>query len=635
MAVATLGAVVSAVGAVLPSLDGAPRGFSSAPLLTVLAVAPVTSAWLLLLRPRLGAAMGVLIGAAVLAPAAVVLDLQLVVDPSTASRPELYLPRDLSLPSPSLGLWLLLAGHVLTLAAGVTALMVARGKSGLGAEEDDADVGFPDVPGVPGVFGVFDVFEDTGDWRRRQVLVVFLVAVVGACGLLMAPFHTTSVYLLAQNAFEGPAVELVGHVLSALALSAGAVLLVVLPRKVSVARGGLVGLALALAALGAPPLVAALSMPSLDLAAGPWLVAVAVLGLSSSAARKTARKTRDLASSSSGVAEARLPGRRKLELATGVLALLTGVLATLGAVLPQLATSGPGDAPESPARWLLLAAGVVVGVLGLAMLVAQVAAAVRPVLSVAWGGVPLAATAVLDTALTTGYTGASFSSTSSAQYGIPVGGLLDSLEPGSIGSGPGVVWAWLAMVGAVATACCSVVAGMVEREDAEDAEDAAATEDTEDAEVPEDTAGTGSTGGPVESWDVVPHGLTAVGLRMLIPLTAAALLAVAAFGTPSVTAPEYVEPGLWSDVGAPTWGLAAAVLVVVGACVLAARSRPIRAVALLAGAACVVGLRAATLPLVGGEIDGSSAGPGLWFSLAALVALAGSVAIVAVGRRRA
>ncbi|WP_277670236.1 hypothetical protein [Saccharomonospora viridis] len=594
LVVAALGAVMSVVGAVAPALDGASRGFPSAPLLAVLAVVPVAVAFLLLLRSRFGMAAGVLMGAATLAPAAVVLDLQLLVDPSAASRPELYFPRDLSLPSPSIGLWALLAGHGFALVAGVVALAMSRQEPG--SAFDDT--------GARGIEGDSGGSDDSAAWRRRSVLLAFLIAVVGACGLLMAPFHSSDLYLLARNAFEGPAVELVGRVLSAATLSAGAVLLVVVPREVTVAGGGLLGLALALAAWGVPPLAAALSMTSLDIAVGPCLVVAAVLGLLFVATRHAT----DVTVSSTSPKGTRLPGGRKLELATGVFASVTGASAVLGAVLPQLTAIGSADAPESPARWLLLAAGGVIGLLGLAMFVTRVATAVRPVLSVAWVGVPLAATAVLDTALTTGYTSTTFSPT---QYGSPVDGL-DPLGFGPFSSGPGAVWAWLAMVGAVVTACCSVVAGVVEREDAEDA-------------AADEVSGEDGNG--------IPDGVTTVGLRMLIPLTAAAVLAIAAFGTPLVTAPEYVEPGLWSDVGTPTWGLAAAVLVIVGACVLATRSRPARAAALLAGVACVVGLRAATAPLVGGEIDGSAAGLGLWFSLAALAALAGAGAVAMTGRR--
>ncbi len=583
LAVALVGAVLRAVGGVAPVLEGADRGFASIPLLVVLAVAPVVPACVFVARSRPGAAAAVLLGAAVLAPGAAVADLQLVVDPSVASRPELYLPVDLSLPEPRLGLWSLLAGHVAAVSAGLLAFGALR------VEWSGSDpLGTEDLGGaVPA-------------WRRRYLLVALPVAVVGACGLLMTPFYSDDVYLLAQNAFEGPGMELVGAVLCALALPVGVVLLVASCREAAVARGALAGLTLALAAVGVPPLVAALAMPSLDVGAGSVLAALGVAGLGLLAGLGSGSSGRE-AGDVSGEG-ARVPGRRRLEVATGVLAAVTGALAVAGALLPQVQVSGEGPAPQSPARWLLFTAGLVLGVLGLALLVDRLAPVVRPAVSVAWAGVPFTAAAVLDTVLTSGYTPSVWSAPGP---GGPQ--LREYLTAESIGSGPGVLWAWLAMVGAVVTACCSVVAGLVEREDLDE---------------DDDVSGAAS-------------GVSGVGLRMLTPLTAAAVLSVAAFATPMVTAPEYVETGLWSDAGPPTWGLVVAVLTVTGACALAVRSRPARAAALLAGAACVVGLRAATVPLVGGEIEGSSAGLGLWFSLAATVALVGCATIAVLGHRRA
>ncbi|EHY90180.1 hypothetical protein [Saccharomonospora azurea] len=589
MVVALVGAALRAVGGVVPAVDGAEPGFTSAPLLVALALAPVLLAGVVAARSRFAPAAAVLVGAAVLAPGAAVVDLQLVVDPSVASRPELYLPVDLAAPAPSVGLWALLAGHVAVVVAGVLAFGVLRGGE----------------PGVVGGFGTDGAEGADGvlaGWRRRSVLLALAVAVVGACGLVMTPFSSDDVYLLAQNAFEGPTVALVGHVVCALALPVGAVLLVAEFRDASVARGGLAGLASALAAMSVPALVAAVAMPSLHVGAGSVLAGIGVLGLGVVAflGRADGRAATD-------TEPARMPGRRGLEVSTGAVAVATGALAVVGALLPQVevggGVGGAAEAPQSPARFLLLAAGVVLAVPGAALFVARPAPVVRPVVSMVWVGVPLAAAAVLDTALTTGYTSSLLSGAGPAGTGFG-----DRLTAASIGSGPGVLWAWLAMVGAAVTACCSVVAGVVEREDVD--------EDVDEDEVGDEP------------------GLSAVALRMLTPLTAAAVLVIAAFVTPMVTAVGYVEPGLVSDVGPPTWGLAAALVTVVGGCVLVTRSRPERAAAVLVGAAGVMGLRAATVPLVGGEIDGSSAGLGLWFSLGAVVVLLGCAAIAVLGRRR-
>ncbi|WP_197320720.1 hypothetical protein [Saccharomonospora sp. NB11] len=579
MVVAVVGAALRAVGGVVPVVDGGEPGFVSAPMLVALALAPVLVAGALLRRARRGAGAAVLVGTALLAPGAALVDLQLAADASVASRPELYLPVDLGLPSPTPGLWTLILGHGCVVVAGVLAFAALRRRDavagggaggGLLAEGGDTD----------GPIG----------WRRRVLFVAGAAAVVGAYGLLMAPFSSDDVYLLASNAFDGPGLVLLGLVVCALALPLSVVLFVAEFREASVVRAAVSGLALALAGVSLPALVAAIAMPSLHVGAGSVIAAFGVFGLGAASLSLGRAEPRQ----PDAEVDAHLPGRRGLETGTAVVAVLTAGLAVLGALSPQVEVGGGAEPPESPARFLLLAAGLVLGVAGVAMFVGRLAPLVRPVVSMVWVGVPLAAAAVLDTALTTGYTSSMLSVSG------PLSG--DEVTAVSIDSGPGVLWAWLAMVGAAVTACCSVVAGLVEREELDEGESVA--------------------------------GLSAVGLRMLTPLAAAAVLVIAAFVTPMVTAVGYVEPGLISDVGPPTWGLAAALVTVLGGCVLAARSRPARAAALLVGAAAVAGLRAATAPLVGGQIDGASAGPGLWFSLGAVVVLLACAATAAFGGRR-
>ena len=73
---------------------------------------------------------------------------------------------------------------------------------------------------------------------------------------------------------------------------------------------------------------------------------------------------------------------------------------------------------------------------------------------------------------------------------------------------------------------------------------------------------------------------------------------------------------------------------VVGAAVLALRSRPKPAAALLAGAALLAVLHAAELPLVGGSLGDASPATGFWVALAAAVALLVAAAMSAAGARR-
>ncbi|NIJ14130.1 hypothetical protein FHU38_004474 [Saccharomonospora amisosensis] len=573
LVVAGLAASLMAAGAMVPVVDGAEPAFTSAPLLDVLAFLPVAVATALVLSSRHAAAAGVLVGAAALAPGRLVLDLQFAADPSVASRPELYMPGDLVTRAPATGLWLLLAGH---LAAAVAGLLALRS---VGVKPTVA-VGAPGSP-EPSV----DADEVGAQrWRQRWLLVVVVTAVIAACGLLMAPFGSEDVYLLGRNAFEGPAAAMAGYLLLACALPVGAAFLITSSATVDFARGGLAGLAVGVAALAAPHVVSGASLEAVDLSAGPLVALVGAAGLLAVAATRPHGRVESGASAAEldqpgHAPQASVPGQLRLQLVTGVLAMLTAIVAVIGSFTAQVSTGSSAEAPESPARWLLLVSGLVVGVLGSTMFVPAVAAAVRPVLSVAWVAVLVAGTAVLDTAITA--------------TGVP----------GTMSAGPGVLWTWLAMFAAVVAACCSAVTGIVERENAE------AT--------------------------MVGGAITRAGLNMLAPLAAAAILAVAAFGMPVVVAPDYVEPGLWSDFGTPSWGLLAGAITVLAVLALATISRPVRAAGLLIGVAAVLGLRAAALPLSEGHIEGAGAGPGVWLALAGAAAALIAAVIAAADARSA
>ncbi|HVV14202.1 hypothetical protein [Amycolatopsis sp.] len=524
-----LAAVLLALGSSIPVVAGASPGYSSAPLLIVLAVAPFVLALFFLVRGRVLAAAGVFAGAAALAPGRFVLDLQLLVDPSSAARPELYRPEVFEVPAPSAGLWLLLAGHVVTVAAGVLALRAAGPR------------------GEPGAAG------------RGLLLAGVLAGGIAAVGVMMTPFATEDAFLPVGSAFESTGLVLAGSLLVAFALPVGAALLISSGAR-GITLGGLLGLALAVLTIGLPNLVSGLAVSNVSPAAGPIVVLVGAAGLVLVGFLPGEGPAIEVAEDEAG--EASLPGSPKLRVATGVLALLTMVAALIGALTDQVIIAGGLPGPQSPSRSLQLIAGLLVGVLGLTMFVPVLASRLRPVLSVAWAGIPLAATAVLTTAITATELGA-------------------GLTPG-----PGAVWTAVAAVGALVTACCSVVTGMVERDDSDETAEA----------VP----------GP----NVVP------------PLVAGGILAIGGFGTPSIVAPDYVEPALWSNFGTPSWGLLAALLTVLGACLLAPRSRPAQAAGLLAGATVLAVLRVLQLPLAGGEIVGSHAGVGWWLALGCVVALA-------------
>ncbi|MGW4592536.1 hypothetical protein ACWEKJ_34905 [Amycolatopsis thermoflava] len=685
--VGAVSAVLLAVGAAVPVVNGVARGFHSVPLLVVLAVAPMAVVAVLALKGRHQTAAGVLAAVAALAPGRLVLDLILLADPVRAARPELFRLHSLADPGTAPGLWLLLAGHVAAIAAGVMATRAAAPKADTpwtprasaaaeaaaaraaggpgpnspstdpvadpgsiartadgdapggaaavnggaaggegeprsidepaGGSADEKAAGEPDavsagdandragaIPAVKpnteytarigssGRAPAADsgraatratpadqpaasegAWPEAADVSRAGLIFGMFAAVVAGVGVMMAPFTSTDAFLPAGSAFESPGLVLAGSLLLAFALPVATVLLA--GSGTAVARGGLLGLGVTAAVVGLPNLVSGLSLPGVRLAAGPILVLVGAAGMIAAAFLPTA--TTPNAAQDDEAGEITLPGIRRLRIVTGVLAVLTSAAAIAGALTPQVVITETLNGPQSPSRSALLVAGLLVGLLGLVMFTAGPAAYARPALSVAWVTIPLAGTAVLTMAVTATELGA-------------------GLTPG-----PGVLWTALAIVGSAITACCSVVAGMVERDETTD---------------------------PATAFG---DGPALPGADLLTPLVAAGILAIGAFGTPSILAPDYVEPALWSSFGTPSWGLLVALLTVLGACVLAPRCRPARAAALLAGAACVAGLRAAELPLVGDEIAGAHAGLGWWLALGCALALVIAAVLAARG----
>lgn len=565
------GAVALAAGALLPVIQGGSPGFTAAPLLVVLALAPAAAVLYAVVTGRSGLTAGLVLGLTALAPGRLLLDLQLLADGSLAARPELFLAdRLLALPPAGPGLWPLVAGHLLTLAAGAFAAGAARDEAELAGELDG---------------------------RRRWRLLGPVLGVVGGVGLLLAPFGSGNAYLLAKNAFEGPTVAMAGYLLLAALLPLTALVAVSSP-SAEVGKGGFAGAGLAALAVGVPPVIAGLVVDRLSVAPGSVVVTVAGLALVGLAFTRF-----DVADAGDAVTgdlagEAKLPGLFWWRLATGGLALLAAAAAAAGALAPVLKANGPTPVPETPVRWLLLGAAVVLAVPALFVFVPRLSSFARGVVAATWAGVVLAGAAVLSAALSV----TEDKAVDPALFGVD----LPVPLPDKVGfsAGPGVTWTFIALVLAAVAALAAVITGVVERDVSDDEND------------------TGLDG-------------TRASGNVLTPLVAAAVLAIAAFGTPVFTAPGYTAPGLWSDFGAASWGLLGALAVVLGVYALVPRSRPAAAASVLAGTALVLGLRAAELPLVGSEYDGSSAGIGFWLALAGAVVTLVTAGMAVAGARRA
>ncbi|MEV4149123.1 hypothetical protein AB0J40_36065 [Amycolatopsis sp. NPDC049691] len=549
-----LGAVALTVAAIVHISPAAAPGFTSWPWLALLALAPVAvAAGFASKRP--GLATGLILGLAALAPGRLVLDLQFTVNGPLTIRPELYFPAHfIGGSAVGAGFWLLVAGHLLTVAGGFAALRASR-------NDDEPE-------------------------RRRWRLLVPLLAVAASVGLLTAPVRSDNGFLLARAAFEGPWPALGGYLLLAAALPLAAALALAAPSE-STARGMLLGLAAGAWGVAVPPVLSGLMRTDLHVTWGPVLALAAaalVGGLAFTRLSETPRAERDV----------RIPGVFWWRLTTGLLGLATAGAALVGTFAPQVAVSAlnPGAtvpstaAAESPARWFLLVAALLVAVTAALTLLPATAAKARPVLGVAWAGIVLAGTAVLNTALTAtqagnlaGFGGSDVGATPVFTYDL----------------GAGAAWTFVALVLAALTALAAVGTGVVEREDVGDG---------------------------------------AANAGVLTPVVAGAVLAVAGFGLPVFSVPGYVAPGLWSNLDTPSWGLWTTVVVVVGAAALALRSRPQPAAALLTGAALLAALHAAELPLVGGALGGASPSTGFWVTLAAAAALLVAAGMSAAGGRR-
>ncbi len=528
---AVLTASAPLAGVVTPAT---PPAFLSWPLLLTISALPAVLAATFLRRGRPAGAVAALAGAAALAPGRFVLDLQLLVDAAMAVRPGLLLPRDLDPLTASTGLWLLLAAHVAVVAAGVLAVSVR----GLGYDGDAArGVDRPTVA------------------RRRQGLLgaALLTAALGAAGALMAQFGADDPYLLPGAALDSPVLVLAGSVLLALSIAVTAGV-AVSSSDPEAARGGLLGLAAALAGVSLTALLGAWLTAQVRPGWGAVLGVVAVgafVLLALPSGRTGEPRTAD---------DLQLPALKRVVVLAGVPALAAGALSIAGASTPLLHMP-PGFREFTPyAARMLVPAGLVMLAAGAALLVPAWSTRVRPALTIAWGAVPLAGAATLDTVLTA-------AQAAGARVGI------------------GTWAALLAVVLSGLAASAAAVAGAIERDD-------------------------------VDLTELTRNSAAA------LPAAVAGVLTLGTYGLPVITAPDFEAPGLVTGFDTTSWGLVAAVLAVLAAVSLAPVCRSSRSVALLGGAALVVGVRLLELPLTAGRAAGSGPGPGLWCGLGCLAALA-------------
>ncbi|PRY43663.1 hypothetical protein CLV43_103410 [Umezawaea tangerina] len=409
---AAVGALLAATAPLLGVVSGGTSpAYTAWPLLVLLALLPAVLAGAFLFRDHPAAAAGVLAATAFFAPGRLLVDLQILADTTYTTRPELFRPTSLTPLTPGVGLWLLVAGHVLVLAAG---LLAAVGT-------DAGDV------------------EDTDQASTRKFLGLVVVAgAVAAIGLFMAPITSSDPLVPTGGPFDAPALAMIGGLLLALAAPAAGVLAASNPAAEN-RRGGLLAIAAALAAIALPPFAAGLFADRLGVSIGSVLLLLAAAA-HAVLARFLGRDTTPEDTAEPHAVE--LPGLRRLNVTAGVLGLVAAASALGGVLVPQLVVPDGLALPVGYGERLLWPALVVVAVLA-AVLVANVGA-VRPAFTVALAALPLAAGAALDS-------------------------VYAATQVGSVKPGNGVWFTVLAVVLAIAAAVTAALAGALEREDVEPA----------------------------------------------------------------------------------------------------------------------------------------------------------------------
>ncbi|WP_199740600.1 hypothetical protein [Saccharopolyspora rhizosphaerae] len=524
IALGLLGAALTGIGPLLGLTSPAvPAAYPAWPLLLVLALLAPALAALFARAGKPLAAAAVLVGPAAAAPGRLGQDVQFAVDAGMAARPELLRADSLLNFEPGIGWWLLAVGHVAVLAAGVLATWGTR-ESGAGS-------------------------------HRQGLLALALCAGgLGAVAVLMAPFSSDDPYLPAETALDGPVPVLVGSALLAVGVVCSAGLLAGSTDPEFV-RGGLLGVALSLVAVVVPHLLSVLVLDELTFAWGPLLgllAAAALLVLALRAGRGEAVEDVD---------DLRLPALTRLLTVAGTFALLAGAVALLAALTPHVVMPfGLRDPSEYPAR-MLFPAGFLLVAVGAGVLLPKASLLLRPVLTVLWAVVPLAAAGSLDAVFTAAQAGAE--------------------------AGLGAWAAGLSVLLAAVAAVLAAIAGAVERDDVDLTE-------------------------------------MAMRRLVLVPSLVALVLGAGAFSLPVLTAPGYSAPGVFTDFGTTSWGLVFALAAVVGATVLAPMCRPGQAAALLCGGALLVAVRALEFPLTAGRLPGAEPGLGLWCALGCVVVLLGT-----------
>ncbi|SMC67276.1 hypothetical protein [Lentzea albidocapillata] len=361
-ALAAAGSLLLTLGPLLGVVDGAEPAFTSWPLLALLALLPPVVAGVLLMRGRPFVAAGLIAAAGVFAVGRLLSDFQIVLDAMDVARPELFRPDTLVAVTPSTGVWLLIAGHVLVIAGGA----LSAGRAGMPADESE-----------PPTLVAFPV----------------LIAAIAAIGLLGKPIISIDPFQLDRGPWELPVLGLIGGLLVAVAAPLATALAASSPDP-DTRQGGTIGVSLSLLAVVVPPLAVGTVAPGLSISAGSVSVFTAALLLP--AVPLLGRTLRLLRGKRDETHDPELPSVGRMHVTAGVFAVLAAVAMLVGALLPQLVLTTGGTAPGLASVNLLWVAGLAFGVLGLLLFVPAAAAVVRPALLGGYLAMQLAAAGMTE-----------------------------------------------------------------------------------------------------------------------------------------------------------------------------------------------------------------------------------------------
>jgi len=343
-ALAAAGGLLLAVGPLLGVVDGAEPAYTSWPLLALLALAPPAAAGALLFRGRPFVAAGLLAAVGVFAVGRLISDLQMAIGPMAVARPELFRPSTLVAVTPSAGMWLLIAGHVLVIAGGA----MAAGRAGMPADDSEP---------------------------AGLVALHVIIACWATVGLLGKPFTSADPFQLDRGPWDLPVLGLTGGLLIALAAPLATALAASSPDP-DTREGGMYGVMLALLAVSLPPMVAGAVSAGLGMAVGPLIALSAALLLP--AVPLLARLWRLVRGKRDATRDLALPSVQRMHVTAGVFTVLAALAMISGAIVPQLILTTGDPAPDLASANLLWPGALVFGALGLALFVPSIAGAVRP-----------------------------------------------------------------------------------------------------------------------------------------------------------------------------------------------------------------------------------------------------------------